>query len=77
MLPCEYLWAWLGAQLKDYTSNNLYASWITGNDYPDGAYAMGNFLMAYQKEHSIDVNLANQIYRQAMEFEFHNFEAAM
>ncbi|MGB0861480.1 MAG: TenA family transcriptional regulator [Saprospiraceae bacterium] len=77
MLPCEYLWAWIADQLKSYTSGNIYASWITGNDYFDGAYAMGNFLSAYQKNHSIDENLAMQIYQKAIEFEFQNFKTAM
>jgi len=50
MIPCEYLWAWLGAKLSPRVSGNLYAPWITGNNDPSGAYAMSNFLHLYQKE---------------------------
>lgn len=76
MLPCEYLWAWLGAELSPANKGNLYASWITGNNYPQGAYAMGNFLVDYQKQYPIDENKAQEIYAQAMEFEFQNFAIA-
>lgn len=76
MLPCEYLWAWLAAQLAPPASGNLYASWITDNNYPDGAYAMGNFIAEYQKSHPIDEDKALQIYQQAMEFEYRNFQSA-
>ena len=39
MLPCEYLWAWLGAQQSPPAPGNLYAPWITGNNEPSGACA--------------------------------------
>ncbi len=77
MIPCEYLWAWLGAQLSPPTSGNLYASWITGNNDPHGAYAMGNFLEAYQKNHTIDEGLAIELYKQAITFEYENFNTAL
>ncbi|KAA1243959.1 TenA family transcriptional regulator [Aquimarina sp. RZ0] len=77
MMPCEYLWAWLGAQLSPPLSGNLYAPWITENDYPDGAYAMGNFLVEYQKENPVDETLATQLYSQAMTYEFQNFNTAI
>ena len=73
MLPCEYLWAWLGAQLSPATPGNLYAPWIKENNYPDGAYAMGNFLNTYQQSHTVDENKATQLYTQAMKFEQQNF----
>jgi thiaminase/transcriptional activator TenA len=76
MIPCEYLWAWLGAQLSPPTSGNLYAPWINDNDYPDGAYAMGNFLDEYQKTHSVDEALATELYTQAMTYEYQNFNTA-
>ncbi|WP_298511557.1 hypothetical protein [uncultured Kordia sp.] len=76
MLPCEYLWAWLGQQLSPPKAGNLYASWITGNDDPSGAYAMGNFINAYEKIYPIKRALANEIYKQAMTFEYLNFETA-
>ena len=78
MLPCEYLWYWLANQLAPPTANNLYAPWITGNDSPNGAYAMGNFLDAYQQNHpgAIDENKAIEIYTQAMSYEVENFAAA-
>lgn len=76
MLPCEYLWAWLGGQLAPASASNLYAPWITGNNDPSGAYAMGNFIELYRKEVEIDVSFAKKIYAQAMDYEFQNFRAA-
>ena len=76
MLPCEYLWAWLGAQLAPPAKGNLYAPWITGNNDPSGAYAMGNFIDLYQKTYSIDESYAFKIYSQAMTYEFENFRDA-
>jgi thiaminase/transcriptional activator TenA len=76
MIPCEYLWAWLGEQLSPAADTNLYKPWIDGNNDPSGAYAMGNFIDAYQKVHEIDVDLALQIYSQAMTYEYQNFKTA-
>ncbi len=76
MIPCEYLWAWLGAQLSPPSPGNLYASWINDNNYPDGAYAMGNFLDAYQKTHPVNETLAKKLYTQAMTYEYKNFQNA-
>lgn len=76
MLPCEYLWAWLGAQLSPPVPGNLYAPWIKGNNDPGEAYAMGNFLNEYQQSHTIDTNKAIQLYTQAMNFEQQNFATA-
>lgn len=75
-LPCEYLWAWLAQQLVNYTDNNIHADWITSNDYPQGGYAMGNFLQDYLSQHPFDTDLATKVYLQAMEFEYQNFVAA-
>ncbi len=76
MIPCEYLWYWLANQLAPPAPGNIYAPWITGNDYPDGAYAMGNFIATYQQSHNIDENLAMSLYSQAMNYELQNFIAA-
>ncbi|MEO0338180.1 MAG: TenA family transcriptional regulator [Bacteroidota bacterium] len=76
MLPCEYLWAWLGAQLSPPTANNLYTSWITGNNDPSGAYTMGNFIEEYQASNPIDEAKAMEIYSKAMRFELENFISA-
>jgi thiaminase/transcriptional activator TenA len=78
MLPCEYLWAWLGAQLSPASPQNLYASWINDNNYTDGPYAMGNFLNEYQQAQPglVDPKKALDIYRRAMEYEQRNFAAA-
>ncbi|ACF13136.1 transcriptional activator, TenA family [Chloroherpeton thalassium ATCC 35110] len=78
MIPCEYLWYWLAHELYPPASGNLYAPWIDGNNYPDGAYAMGNFLNDYQIAHpdEIDENTAIEIYTQAMTYEQRNFSAA-
>ncbi|HAA12424.1 MAG TPA: TenA family transcriptional regulator [Cytophagales bacterium] len=73
MLPCEYLWAWLGAQLSPPAAGNVYADWITGNDYPSGAYAMGNFLEAWRQKYGIDEAKAMDIYTKAITFEYQNF----
>lgn len=77
MLPCEYLWAWLAAQLAPPTPNNLYANWITENNDPSGAYAMGNFLQQYISNNPIDEKLAMDVYLAAMEYEYRNFDTAM
>ncbi|TDQ23894.1 TenA family transcriptional regulator [Tenacibaculum caenipelagi] len=77
MIPCEYLWAWLAAQLSPTSSKNLYAPWITGNNDPNGAYAMGNFLEEYQKENPVDEKLATQLYTQAITYEYQNFNTAL
>jgi len=78
MIPCEYLWYWLANQLAPPGQGNLYAQWITENDDPTGAYALGNFLNDYQKAHpgEIDEEKAIQIYTQAMTYEKENFRAA-
>jgi thiaminase/transcriptional activator TenA len=79
MLPCEYLWAWLGDQLSPPSPQNLYAPWVTANNDPSGAYAIGNFLGAYQQARPDVINQtkAIQIYTQAMAYELQNFAAAM
>ncbi len=79
MLPCDYLWSWLAAQLNPPAPQNLYAPWVTGNLGSTGAYAMGNFLDTYQKENpgAVDEQKAAQIYTQAMTFELKNFAAAL
>ncbi|WP_440122302.1 hypothetical protein [Tenacibaculum sp. Ill] len=77
MIPCEYLWAWLAEQLAPTSSKNLYASWIAGNNDPSGAYAIGNFLIEYQKENPIDEKLATQFYTQAITYEYQNFNTAL
>lgn len=78
MLPCEYLWAWLASQMNTPTSQNVYGGWITGNNDPSGAYAMGNFLVEYMAANpgQIDQKLANNIYAWANFFEYANFSAA-
>jgi len=78
MIPCEYLWYWLASKLAPPSKNNLYAPWITGNNDPSGAYAMGNFLNDYQAAHpkEIDKGKAIRLYTQAMDYEQKNFAAA-
>ena len=77
MIPCEYLWAWLAAELSPPSKNNLYAPWIAGNNSPMGAYVMGNFLEAYMKTFPgrIQKDRALSLYKQAMTFEAQNFGA--
>ncbi len=79
MLPCEYLWYWLGDQLNPPKKDNLYASWITGNLYPEGGYAMGNFIELYREKYPNGINekKAMRIYQKAITFEYQNFETAM
>lgn len=76
MLPCEYLWAWLGEQLNGYHDNNLYGDWITGNQGYSGSYAMGNFIEGYQQTSRIDEHKAMSIYTQAITYEKENFATA-
>jgi thiaminase/transcriptional activator TenA len=78
ILPCEYLWAWLAAQLAPPAPQNLYASWVTSNEGAHGAFAIGNFLETYRVTNpgSIDPQKALRIYTQAMTFEQQNFAAA-
>ncbi|MCE7991650.1 MAG: TenA family transcriptional regulator [Roseivirga sp.] len=76
MLPCEYLWIWLGQQLAPAKEGNLYSDWITGNQDPSGAFAMGNFINAYQRANPIDEDKALAIYKQAITYERDNFATA-
>lgn len=77
MLPCEYLWYWLAHQMAPAQTGNLYAAWITDNDAPGGAYAMGNFLDAYQREHpqELDTDRALWLYRFGSYCEYAGFAA--
>ena len=77
MIPCEYLWTWLAEQLSPPLPGNLYTPWVTGNNDPSGAYAMGNFLVEYQKENPINEELATQLYTQAITYEYQNFNTAV
>ncbi len=78
MLPCDYLWYWLANQCAPPVPGNLYAPWITGNNDPGGAYAMGNFLELFQEKYPgiIDENKAIRVYSEAMTYEQLNFAAA-
>jgi thiaminase/transcriptional activator TenA len=76
MIPCEYLWAWLASQLAPPVRENIYAEWITSNNDPEGAYAMGNFLQEYISANSIDEQLAIRLYQKAIEYEYRNFHEA-
>jgi thiaminase/transcriptional activator TenA len=77
MLPCEYLWYWLSDRMYPPDPSNLYAPWINDNHYPDGAYAVGNYLETYQQVYGpIDYNSALAIYSAAMNCEKESFAAA-
>lgn len=78
MLPCEYLWAWASKKLLPVSPYNLYGSWIQANDYPDVAYAMGNFIHQYQQANPDKINedKALNIYQKAMEYEYLYFQSA-
>lgn len=76
MLPCEFLWAWLAGQLFPPRPGNIYGNWIISNNYPDGAYAMGNFLQDYIAMTPIDEELATVVYLKAMEYEYNNFNSS-
>ena len=75
MLPCEYLWAWLGDQLAGYEDNNLYKDWITGNQGYSGSYKMGNFINEYSQQYPLDADKALEIYTQAITYERNNFDS--
>lgn len=77
MLPCEYLWSWLAAQIGPANPQNLYASWITGNESTKGPFLMGNFLDSYEKENGIDRKRAIDICRTATTFEMENFATVL
>lgn len=77
MLPCEFLWAWLGMMLSPAQEGNLYRDWIETNNDASGAYAMGNFLEEFEERGGeVDWEKAGGIYRQAMLYEWENFETA-
>ena len=78
MIPCEYLWAWLAAELPDPQPGNVYGPWITGNNDPSGAYKMGNFLDTFMSANPgvVSAGTATSIYRAAMQYELENFQAA-
>lgn len=75
MLPCEYLWAWLSESMLPVKAENIYGDWINGNNDPQIAYAMGNFLDLYLKDNPDKINedKALEIYKKAMEYEYKNF----
>ena len=78
MIPCEYLWAWLASQMTAPAPSKVYGAWITENNDPSGAYAMGNFLDAYMAANpaTVDPGYATLIYAYAQFFEYANFAAA-
>ena len=76
MLPCEYLWVWLGQQLVSYQEDNLYADWIKWNQDPSGAFAIGNFIEEYQKTSPVNEGKAMDIYQQAITYERDNSATA-
>lgn len=77
MLPCEYLWPWLSAQMGTPIAGNVYAGWITGNGTGSGAFKMGNFIEQYCQKYPLDEAKAIDIYTQAMTHECENFAAAL
>lgn len=75
MLPCYYLWFWLGNSLKEHINNKMYGFWIEWNQSPRSAYAVGNFIEDWKNEaKEFDEDLAFKIYKDSMEFEFKMFE---
>ncbi len=78
MIPCEYLWAWLAGQMNPPQPSNVYGEWITENNDPSGAYAMGNFLDSYMTQNPgvLDTSYAQLIYGFAQIYEYQNFAAA-
>ncbi len=78
MLPCEYLWAWVSECMLPIKSENIYGDWIKGNNDPEVAYAMGNFLDMYLKANpnKIDEDKALEIYKEAMAYEYRYFLSA-
>ena len=78
MIPCEYLWNWLASQLPQPSPQNLYGEWITSNNDPSGAFAMGNFLNDFMQKNprSVDPIQAINLYKTAMSYEQQNFFAA-
>ena len=79
MIPCEYLWAWLASEMVPaQRPGNIYAGWISGNNDPSGAYAIGNFLDMYMADNPgvVYTRQAVQIYKRAQYYEYANFAAA-
>lgn len=80
MLPCEFLWPWLGSQIARPDASNVYRDWIMMNLKVEqgNAFAAGNFLMDFESVYGreIDHDKAGRIYRQAMVYEWQNFATA-
>lgn len=76
MLPCEYLWNWIGNFLDGYTPlDSIYRFWIDWNNgIPNGAYQMANMLELYRDQ--IDEGKALEIFRIAMQYELKVFTSA-
>lgn len=76
MIPCEYLWPWVAAQLDPVTpKDSLYRSWVDAyKKYPADAYRTANMLESYRNK--IDKAEAKAIFRRAMESELKIFKSA-
>jgi thiaminase len=75
MLPCYYLWYWLGYSLKEKMGNKMYGFWIEWNQSPRSAYAIGNFIADWQAARkTFDEALAFNIYEESMDFEYRMFD---
>lgn len=84
MLPCEWLWAWLVAQVRKGRGpentigwHELYDEWLDNNEDTAPAFAMGNFLqrMVDSRPGAVNDDMAMKLYRQAMQYEVDNFNA--
>jgi len=80
MMPCEYLWGWIGMKLKNdpnSAKDNIYQFWIDDNASVTSAYKMANFLdnyMAFQPG-VVCEQKAMEMYSKSMEYEYRGFEA--
>ena len=76
MTPCMRLYAWLGKNLLNMTSNNPYKEWIlTYSDQSFNNLAKSLESLIDQYNDSYDIDQVNFLYKRAMELELEFFNA--
>ena len=76
MTPCMRLYAWLGKNLLNMTSNNPYKEWIlTYSDQSFNNLAKSLESLIDQYNDSYDIEQVNFLYKKAMELELEFFNA--
>ncbi len=76
MTPCMRLYSWLGKSLSNNVLNNPYKEWIitySDETFNNLAKSLENLINSSKEPY--DINLANYLYKRAMELELEFFNA--